>query len=295
MDIEVRWILSDSASCFHAAEAVRRGRAVTDARLAAVIGEPTKRLSGEIQACGLTEEKFWRHLVPLAAGIENNRELVELVLRKMIGTNTRAASLVAPLAGRVADVEAAVRAGMPGLIDELTAPAGNLRKQWDARGVGVLRGVARMTDERLFVSRADAIVVYPAFGGGGAAHLPYNSIRIEAVGADPHADLPEVVRLIWMTSQLNVDLPMFSETIHRSRRPRLAALSMLPATLAAAENVELARLDLKTVQLALSAWDIENHSQADLAETVLHWWETYAASRPAWNVALGALDQMLES
>ena len=32
----------------------------------------------------------------------------------------------------------------------------------------------------------------------------------------------------------------------------------------------------------------------DVADTVMAWWETYAAERPAWAVALAALSRMID-
>ena len=293
MDIELRWIASQSANCFHAAQAVARGRLLADAELAEAVAEPTERLREQIRASGLSEEEFWHHLVPLSAGIDNNRQLIEVVFRKTIGTAASADTLVSPLVGRIGDVEAAVRRAIPALVDDLTERAAPLRDQWRIHGPGLLEGIARLTDQRLIVPRADVILLHAALGGAGAAHLPYNSVRIEVLPTDPLPDLPEVVRLAWLLAQLNVDLPVFSETIPRDRQPLLAALAMLPAVLTAAQEVELARCDPQTVARAVTAWCIDAPPDVNLADVVVPWWQTYVDSRPAWNVALVALDRML--
>jgi len=293
MDTQLRWIASQSANCFHAAQAVARGGSLADAELAAAVAEPAERLCEQIRASGLSEEPFWHHLVPLSAGIDNNRQLAEVVLKKTIGTTPRARALVNPLAGRIGDVEAAVRRAMPTLVDELTERADPLWGQWQMHGPGLLRGVAQLTDQRLIVPRADVIVLYPAVGGAGVAHLLYNSVRIEVLPSDLLPELPEVVRLAWLLAQLNVDLPVFSETIPRDRQPLVAALAVLPAALAAADALELARCDPQTVAQALSTWLVDAPPGVDLAEVVLPWWQTCLDSRPAWNVALAALDRML--
>ena len=46
--------------------------------------------------------------------------------------------------------------------------------------------------------------------------------------ADPVADLPEVLRLAWLISQLNLDLPRFAENVSPLRRERVIALAMIP-------------------------------------------------------------------
>jgi hypothetical protein len=70
---------------------------------------------------------------------------------------------------------------------------------------------------------------------------------------------------------------------------------MLPAVFAAAEQVELARLDPRTVALAIETWRIwDARPAAEVAATLLTWWQVYCDSRPPWPIALAALDRMFE-
>ena len=57
----------------------------------------------------------------------------------------------------------------------------------------------------------------PAFSeiANWRAQLFYNSACIEAVDGEPVAGLSEVLRLAWLVSQLNADLPMYRGEIHR--------------------------------------------------------------------------------
>jgi hypothetical protein len=95
--------------------------------------------------------------------------------------------------------------------------------------------------------------------------------------------------------QLHLDLPVYSDHIHADRLPQVAQLALLPATLVAAERVELARFDEAAVRQAIAAWGIAAAPDVDAAALVLHWWETYETTRPPWRVALTALDQMFGS
>ena len=123
---------------------------------------------------------------------------------------------------------------------------------------------------RMYLARqeAEVVLVYAYQGGGGAAHLPYNSARIEALETDQDEQLPEVVRLAWMIAQLNVDLPLFSESIHRDRLPLVASLAMLPPTLNAAQDAELARCDSTTIRRAVGAWIARQPGSADPADAL---------------------------
>ena len=50
--------------------------------------------------------------------------------------------------------------------------------------------------------------------------------------------------------------------------------------------------DRASIAAALAAWNVAT-PQADTTDALGQWWDTYRESRPAWPVALGALDRML--
>jgi hypothetical protein len=156
----------------------------------------------------------------------------------------------------------------------------------------MLNEIGRLTDESLIATNLDVLLVHPALGGGGDAHLAYNSVRIEAVLANPVAELPEAVRLAWLVSQLQLDLPVHSEEIHADRLPHIARYAMLPAALIAAESVELVRFAPDALAQAVSAWHLAVPPGVDAAALISEWWQTYQETRPPWNVALAALDQL---
>ena len=160
----------------------------------------------------------------------------------------------------------------------------------------MLAGVRRFTDPDILVERADVLVVYPLAGGGGAAHLEHNTVSIEAVLANPRRQLPEIVRLAWLIGQLNLDLPRYTESLQNPRR--VAALAMIPPTLAAAQDVELVQNDSATLLLALQVWQpggsqSAGSDESPAAECLELWWKTWLQTRENWPAALAALEQML--
>jgi hypothetical protein len=292
MGLEIHWRPHALVSALHAAEAVGRNQPLADARLAAAIAEPAQLLAANILAAQLPAARFWGHLIPLAAGISVRRQLVETAVNKTIGRGPRFDTVVTNLSACIATVEVAVQSALPGLSDELALRERPLREQWEARGDGMLRTIGQLTDESLIVPNCDVLLVHPALGGGGEAHLAYNSVRIEAVLANPVAELPEVVRLAWLIAQLQLDLPRHSESIHADRLPHVARAALLPAALIAAEQVELVRFAPAEIARAIATWRLAVPPGVDAAALIGEWWQTYQATRPPWKVALAALDQM---
>ena len=106
------------------------------------------------------------------------------------------------------------------------------------------------------------------------AHLAYNNVLIEAVLTNPIPQLPETLRLA-CCSQLNLDLPVFSETIHGKRLPHVAELAMIPVTLQAAEELEFLTLTSEAIDLALNCWNVVTPPDTDRVDILWRWWGTY--------------------
>lgn len=290
MPLELQWIASSRASCLHAAEAVCRGERLVDSRLADAIAEPAAALEREINAAEIRSADFWQHVVPLSVSIESFSELAETMLRKIGGASSVDELLVDRLATKLADVESAALAALPHLERQLSLRGGPLRELWEARGPGLIRRLARLTDESINLARADVILVHPALGGAGQAHLPYQSVRIEAMLTNPLPNLPEVVRLGWLLAQLAFAQSSLAETISTDRVAHVSRLAMLPAVLMAAEEVELARCDRTTLAVACEAWHVSSTENVDRAESLLQWWQWYVDSRPSWTDAVSSFN-----
>lgn len=290
--MQIRFSASVSASCFHAAAAIARGRPLVDARLAEALAAPVASLTAELAASGIDVEAFFSQAVPLAADFENNRELAERVLNKLRGLENHELP-AARLAGWFSQLESEFLGCVPGLVDELELRSGPLCEQWEARGPGLLAAIERLTERALLAESAEVVLVYPALGGAATAHLSYNKVIIEALLTNPHGELPEVVRLGWLLSTLNLDLPKYSEAIPPKRLTRLAPLAMLPVALEAAAEVELMPGGLTPLARAIAAWRLADSDVELLVDTLQKWWQSYQDHRPAWSVALAALDRML--
>lgn len=292
MTVELVWRPHALVSCLHAAEAISRNLPLVDPRLAETIVGPAHHLASLIRAAQLPAERFWRHLLGLAATNDSRRQVVEAALIRTIGRGPRFEQLSADLTAAVMEVESAQRIALPNLAHELPLRERPMREQWEARGPGLLFQLEQFTEEGVLPERCDVLLVHPALGGGGEAQMASNSVRMEAVLANPVAELPEIVRLAWLIAQLQLDLPAYSEAINTDRLPHLARYAMLPAVLAAAEAVELTRFTPQTMRQAVIAWRLAEPLGVDSAALAGAWWQTYLEARPPFRIALAALDQM---
>lgn len=292
MTTTIRWRPSVPASHLHIAWALSQNIPPVDPRLVGAVTDASCDLAATIKSAQLPAERFWRHLIPLSPNLANRRQFVETAVGKVLGRGARLDVFVSTLETKLAALDLAVKTALPTLADDLQLRERPLREQWEARGPGMLSHIANFTEETLIVEECDVLLVLPAIGGYGEADLPYNSVRIEGVLANPVSELPEVVRLAWLISQLQLDLPAHSENIHADRLPHVAQYAMLPPALLAAESVELLRFTPELIGQAISTWQLKAPPDIDAAAIVSEWWQTYIETRPPWNIALAALDQL---
>ena len=291
--MELEWVTNHLANCCYAAEGIARGLPLVDSRLAEPFADAVQAVRKEIAILQVPSRPFWSNLLAYSHQTDDRQSLVRTTLRKTIGVERTSEASVVALGHCLRDLESAARQGLPQMLDDLTHRVRPLQEHWEARGPGMLHEIGRLTDERLVAERAVVVAVHPVFGGGGNASLTTNTVRIEAVLTNVIDGLPEVVRLGWLLAQLNHELPIFSDRVHGSRLPLIAQLAMLPAILQASECVELSQLTPFTIGEALPAWQIEVAADKDIAATLLAWWNTYLDTKPAWGIALAALDQMV--
>lgn len=280
-------------SALHAAAAIAKGKTLVDPALAAALAEPAAALQQEIVAAGLPAAAFRRALGGFATQFDAPRQLVERAVVKVLGGGPRADLLVAKMTAVLTSVVQAFQKCCPNAAEALKLRERPLREQWEARGNGLLRQIANLTDEHLLASEATVLLIQPALGGGGEAHLQQNAVSFEAVLTNPVPQLPEVLRLAWLLAQLQCDLPVFSDHVNAQRLPHVAAFALLPAVLHAAAEVELGEFSPEQIARACDAWQLPKLADVDTAGLVHDWWQTYLTDRPAWPVALTALDQML--
>src|SRR5207244_4282844 len=105
------------------------------------------------------------------------------------------------------DVKNAFTTALPDLQASLVKNLQPLQGRWNVEGTALLARIVNGSEPGILVEEATVVGIYPAQGGGAAASLDYNTARIEAISDEPAEELPELLRLAWLLSMLNLDLP----------------------------------------------------------------------------------------
>lgn len=291
---------SDSASVWHAALAIGLGYPITAPQL----GEALAPLLDITPVVPRDQQKALLAMLAQmsAVGYEKSEHLAERTLDKLGGKRSYNLSAVTGLTSWLTDVEQAyfdwhrARSSTP-LQNEIATRSQPFRGLWDARGPGLMRSLGRITDTAMVPEAAEVVMVAPAVGGHGVAHVATNRVTFEAVLTNANESLPEVVRFGWLLGQLQFDLPRVAESLLPARLEYLAACSTIPAALVAAQEVELVQFSPETVARAASLWRVASTPEeaGQLAALLSKWWSVYTTSTWQWPVALAALEQMMLS
>ena len=288
---ELRWKTGPAATALYFVYCRACGMTAADSDLDAAIAPQADALIAEIDATACPRVELLAEMTSLAAEIDNNRELVARVISRLHAAPPSTA--FTRIAGAISELEAALAGVRPELAEELAMRVRPLREQWEARGPGMLRQIGRLTDDAVVPNAAEIVIVSPYAGGHGLAHPRQNRITLEGVLVHPHPQLPEPLRLAWLLAQLNSDLPRFADALPPGRSAFAFAVAMAPATLAAAQEVELATCDELTLGSAFEAWGLSGMLPADAPQRVITWWNAWLDRAATWPVAVAALERLL--
>lgn len=287
MTIALHWQLNPLATYYHAAVAVYRGLPV-DERAEAALAEPVAMLRDALQEERVPVERFLDVVRFFAIEFPTSQALAEVALRKTIGAMEANPPRVRRFTRALQAIRQSAAETLPAFDDALETSFRSLQHDWERIGPGILGSAVPWTDPDLLVGQATVLGLQRVVGGMGSANLAGNRVAIEILESDVAPPLPEVVRLAWLLSQLNLDLPRFSDEITPARRERVIALAMVPVVLTAAQTAG-ACAEPPNLENALRLW----LPQEPQMTTVAEWWDVYRTMRPTWPNALRALDEPL--
>ena len=238
--MNLNWQVHETATTVHVAAAIARGLPLSDPRIADAVATPMKALPDAILQFGMSDEVAWDSLCMHACRYADAAQLVSVALP--VSEQHQGQRQQEQFIRLINEVGAGIRQVLPELRDELRHRIRPLREQWDARGRGFLRSLSSGTDRRLVLPVANVVVVYPILCGDGAIAPEHAAVQIEALLTNTVPGLPEVVRLGWLIGQLACHRLLQTIEAPACQPRRVIELAMVPATLAAAENVETQRI-----------------------------------------------------
>jgi hypothetical protein len=288
------WTKSFSASALHAANCIWKcSSQIHDENLREKLGPAADALGTCLEDLdAVHSQRLWDGLIVLSSKIQSNSALADQLLSDFIDGFVEQVA-AQRLVGAITDVEASFKLLFPKYLEQFDFRIRPLHEQWVGYGNGFLAHLRRLTRNDAWVKEANVIGVQPILGGAGRSHCEHQSIHIEAVLTNPLAEIPEIIRLGWLVSQLYT-VPFRSQLgLSPADTAHLLPIAMLVPCLASAEVLELTKCTEANAELSIEQWNIAVPSHRDVASDLvpmlMEWWETCLKTKPDWDVALKAL------
>ncbi|MGV3483089.1 MAG: hypothetical protein ACO1RT_01585 [Planctomycetaceae bacterium] len=299
----LRWTTGERLTPIHAARSFSLGVRGVDESIVRGISGPMTELNHRLAAADLDLSIFWASLIRGVAAGETDLAACTASLTAAGCSPLSVDAMASAIASRLAEVRLVHTERYPKLAEQLELRGRPLREQWDGYGAGLLKRIGKLTHSSFLPKQVTAILVSPYRGGDGGFDAREARIWIEAVLTNSVADVPEILRLVWLVSQVGLieALSFGSEDSHGdpwvapARLPRVAALAMMAMTLEAGSYLELIPTPTHALPTAFAAaaqaWRIP--LDPTTLGTLENWWKQFQDLQTTPPVTFKALDRML--
>lgn len=290
------WAVSVDLSVAHAIHSVAVGAKCTEPKTEALLIDPVANINTRLVSETMDVSRFWAQFqLNAIAGMP-----AETCIRHSLATAGCGEMQIDTVASAVTrqynDAVAAFMSRYPKLLDQLELRAKPLKDRWGTYGIALLRSVEQLIwqnspPDDWWAPRVSGLLVQPIRGGAGIWDAENERFWIEAMLADADPDIPEVLRIAWLITQIAI------ENHTRSRSNEFSLLTAweyaaVPIVLAAAQDVELVRPGPLPIQRALLSWTSGKEAAAPKLSA---WWEQWQEKQNALPLALRDLSDSLSS
>jgi hypothetical protein len=291
--VNVRWIDHVEMSAAHAAHIVAIGAAFADPRTEQILVDPVTEINNRLVSSSLDVAEFWGWYLRQIMVDATLSDACVAALSAAGCSELQLDQIAGAIRGQLVDARGLFLRKFPKLAEQLQLRARPLRDQWDTYGPGLLREVGRRIwgekpPQRWSPARVDALLVQPIRGGDGGYDAARQRIWVEAMLTDADPAVPEVLRVAWLITRLTID-----SYIRGKGEDALSAswsLVSVPLVLEAGRELGLVHAPELPIEKAMILW---HFGDAEVAETLAHWWQQHAHSNLPLPAALKILEASL--
>jgi hypothetical protein len=293
--LSIRWRGDTQLSAIHAAYVVASDAVCADRKTQQALVAPATEINNRLLSASVDVASFWQRLFAEYAFDSASQRAVEIALIAAGGSELQLEQTAAAISNRLGECRLAFQSRFPKLADQLELRIGPLKQRWNEVGSELLSTIAnRIWDDQppadWWPARVTGIAVQPMRGGDGDYDSDAVKFWIEALLNDADPDVPEVLRVAWLLTQLAIQIQMrekSSETV--SGMPW--TLGSVPIVLSASVDAGITdRGDDQQIETALRLWRLGDGSTAG---TLHEWWNQWQQNKSPMPLAVKGLDKML--
>ncbi|NNE00515.1 MAG: hypothetical protein HKN47_24635 [Pirellulaceae bacterium] len=296
--VSIRWSSDAALSAVHAAHVVATGGFCTDQKTEQALVESVTDINNRLLSASLDIGTFWLRLLSETAFDPTNTRTCEIALLDSGCSKLQLEQTASVISNRLSDSRLAFQRRFPKLTEQLALRGRPIRDLWDTVGPGLLSNIAKQIwvgspPNDWWPPRVDAVLVQPMRGGDGGFDSAAHKFWIEAVLTDSDPDVPEVLRVAWLVTQLAVETQTLERSSERTseRSGTLPwSIGSVPLVLSAGKYLDLVKGPELPIQAALQHWRL---GDANTAAVVTRWWQAWQKDPTPMPVGLKHLDKLL--
>ena len=290
----IEWVPHPELSAAHAAYVVATRTPCNDKKIERLLVQPVTEVNNRLFASAVDVSQFWQHYLLQIMSDVSMEKACGLALLSAGENELQVDQTTKAIVNRLGDARLAFLNRYPKLSEQLELRARPLKERWETFGPGLLNQVGKQIwidnpPDEWWMTHVTAAMVLPMRGGDGGCDAARSRLWLEAMLTDVEPGVPEVLRVAWLVTSMAID-SYARETSDDLRLMLPWSLVSVPLVLNAGRELELVRGEQLPVSEAMQLW---HFGDAEIAETVSHWWMNQTDSTAPMPARLKQLDEML--
>ena len=290
----IEWVPHPELSAAHAAYVVATRTPCNDKKIEQMLVQPVTEVNNRLFASAVDVSQFWQHYLLQIMSDVSMEKACGFALLSAGENEMQVDQTTKAIVNRLGDARLAFLNRFPKLSEQLELRARPLKERWETFGPGLLNQVGKQIwrdnpPDEWWMNHVTAAMVQPMRGGDGGCDAASSRIWLEAMLTDVEPGVPEVLRVAWLVTSMAID-SYARETSNDLRLMLPWSLVSVPLVLSAGRELELVRGEQLPVSEAMQLW---HFGDAEIAETVSHWWMNQTDSTAPMPARLKQLDEML--
>ena len=292
--LQLRWEANAELSAAWATYVVATGMICTDEKTEQALVDSAKEINHRLVTASTDNRRFWTCFLDRCVAGDDADTVVAVSLMNAGCGELQLEPTAKAIGSRLGEARHLFFQRFPKLEEQLPLRFGPLRERWETIGPGLLREVERQVWQNSppndwWPAAVTVSAVQPIAGGGGGLDPDSDSIWVEAMLTDADPIIPEILRVIWLVTSLAIETHIRSRTGERMMSSAWSLVSV-PLVLSAASHLEMFPPGDLPIGRAVQIW---HGASPETVETLVRWWQEYAASTTPLPLALQELEASL--
>lgn len=292
--LTIRWRNDPQLSAIHAAYVVATDAACADKKTHQVLVRPATEINHRLLSASLDVATFWERLFAEYAFDPGNTRACEIALIDAGCSELQLDQTASAISSFLGECRIAFQQRFPKLSEQLELRGKPMKENWSQIGTNLLSEIANQIwrgspPDDWWPSKVDGLLVHPMRGGDGSFDAETGKFWVEAVVNAPDPDVPEVLRVAWLLTQIAIERQV-REQSSESATGMPWGLGAVPLVLDAAVKTSLISAGESAIHAALRLWRLGDEASA---ATIANWWQQWQSNASPMPIALKALGRML--